>query len=650
MGNPDLIGETHPITVPVSDPFDQLNKGRVDPETKENRRRVSDQQIAWFEALEAKGMISRPLNTGLITHADSRYPELAGLSGALWGSFYALLVCFLISFPVGIAAAIYLEEFAPRNRFTDIIEVNINNLAAVPSVVFGLLALAVFIGWFGLPRSAPLVGGMALSLMTLPTIIIATRAAIKAVPPSIREAALGVGASKHQVVFSHVLPLAMPGILTGTIIGLAQALGETAPLLIGMNAFITSAPDQHDGTGDGAADADLHLGRQPRAGVHLAHLGGHLRAAHLPDPDERPRRVPAQEARTALVTPEKKGPDMASEPQPQIATHTDAERAAAADVKITTEDVHVFYGETEAIKGVDMEILDNTVTAFIGPSGCGKSTFLRCLNRMNDTIDICRVTGRITLDGENIYDPSIDPVQLRARIGMVFQKPNPFPKSIYDNVAYGPRIHGLATSKAEVDAIVEKSLHRAALWDEVKDRMDEPGTSLSGGQQQRLCIARAIATSPEVLLMDEPASALDPIATAQIEELIDELRKKLRRGDRHPLDAAGRARQPATAYFHLGEVLEYTDTGKMFTNPDNEKAQQYITGGSAEPGSPEAEHAARGGAGGRKQEMNRQHRSPPSRRSSRACGGYPRWAASPRNSSARRSRRSACATAPSRRR
>ncbi len=241
--NPSLIGQTIRVTVPVSDRFDQLNKGLVDRSTPEELRQVKDQAIAWFDQLKQSGAISKPLNWALLTNADSRFPELAGLKGALVGSFWALLVCFVISFPLGIGAAIYLEEFAPRNRFSDLIEVNINNLAAVPSVVFGLLALAVFLGWFGLPRSAPLVGGMTLALMTMPTIIIATRAALKSVPPSIRQAALGVGASKHQVVFGHVLPLAMPGILTGTIIGLAQALGETAPLLlIGMNAFITSAP------------------------------------------------------------------------------------------------------------------------------------------------------------------------------------------------------------------------------------------------------------------------------------------------------------------------------------------------------------------------------------------------------------------------
>jgi phosphate transport system permease protein len=243
VADPGLIGETLTIAVPASDPFDQLSKGVIDRNLPENRRRVSDEEIALFESLEQRGLVSKPANFGLIFNSDSRFPELAGLAGAITGSFYALLVCFLISFPVGIAAAIYLEEFAPKNRATDFIEVNINNLAAVPSIVFGLLGLAVFIQMFGLPRSAPLVGGMVLSLMTLPTIIIVTRAALKAVPPSIREAALGVGASKHEVILHHVLPLAIPGILTGTIIGLAQALGETAPLLlIGMNAFLTSPP------------------------------------------------------------------------------------------------------------------------------------------------------------------------------------------------------------------------------------------------------------------------------------------------------------------------------------------------------------------------------------------------------------------------
>jgi phosphate transport system permease protein len=243
VADPSLIGQTLTITVPVSDPFDQLAKGYMDRNAPEEQRRLNDLQISAFDQFEQAGAISMPINTGLLTYGDSRFPELAGLRGAMIGTIYLLLTTFLIAFPVGIGAAIYLEEFAPKNRLSDFIEVNINNLAAVPSVVFGLLALAVFLNYFGLPRGAPFVGGLTLALMSLPTIIIATRAALKAVPPSIREAALGVGASKQQVVFQHVLPLAMPGIMTGTILAMAQAIGETAPLLlIGMNAFLTSVP------------------------------------------------------------------------------------------------------------------------------------------------------------------------------------------------------------------------------------------------------------------------------------------------------------------------------------------------------------------------------------------------------------------------
>jgi phosphate transport system ATP-binding protein len=248
------------------------------------------------------------------------------------------------------------------------------------------------------------------------------------------------------------------------------------------------------------------------------------------------------------------------------------------DTKISAKGVQVYYGDTHAIKDVSVEIGDKTVTAFIGPSGCGKSTFLRCLNRMNDTIDICRVQGSITMDDQDIYDPRVDPVQLRAKVGMVFQKPNPFPKSIYDNVAYGPKIHGLARNKADMDGIVEASLRRAALWNEVKDRLDSPGTGLSGGQQQRLCIARAVATAPEVLLMDEPCSALDPIATAQIEELIDELRQQFSVVIvTHSMQQAARVSKK-TAFFHMGHLVEFNDTDQIFTNPQDPRTESYITG------------------------------------------------------------------------
>jgi phosphate transport system ATP-binding protein len=247
-------------------------------------------------------------------------------------------------------------------------------------------------------------------------------------------------------------------------------------------------------------------------------------------------------------------------------------------IRVSTRNVNVHYGQKQALFDVSIDIPDRAVTAFIGPSGCGKSTFLRCINRMNDTIEGCRVDGTITLDSENVYDPSLDVVELRARVGMVFQKPNPFPKSIYENVAYGPKIHGLTRSRAELDEVVVTSLRKAGLFEEVKDRLQEPGTGLSGGQQQRLCIARAIAVGPEVILMDEPCSALDPIATAVIEELIDELRENYTIIIvTHSMQQAARVSQK-TAFFHLGKLIEEGKTEDIFTNPVKKQTQDYITG------------------------------------------------------------------------
>jgi phosphate transport system ATP-binding protein len=249
-----------------------------------------------------------------------------------------------------------------------------------------------------------------------------------------------------------------------------------------------------------------------------------------------------------------------------------------ANPRMMCRHVNVYYGDNHAIKDVSLDIGRNEVISMIGPSGCGKSTFLRCLNRMNDTIDGCRVTGEILLDEINIYDDKVDVVPLRAQVGMVFQKPNPFPKSIYDNIAYGPKIHGLAETKSDLDEIVEISLQKAGLWSEVKDRLDQPGTGLSGGQQQRLCIARTIAVNPEVILMDEPCSALDPIATAVIEDLIDELREQYTIVIvTHSMQQASRVSQ-RTAYFHLGDLIEIGPTEVIFTNPRHELTQDYITG------------------------------------------------------------------------
>ena len=261
-----------------------------------------------------------------------------------------------------------------------------------------------------------------------------------------------------------------------------------------------------------------------------------------------------------------------------VGTGADNGAGASGEPKIIARNVQVYYGTTHAIKDVNVDIPANAVMSFIGPSGCGKSTFLRCLNRMNDTIDICRVEGDIRLDGEDIYAPQVDPVQLRARVGMVFQKPNPFPKSIYENVAYAPRLHGLCANKTELDEVVETSLVKAGLWEEVKDRLDQPGTGLSGGQQQRLCIARAISVNPEVLLMDEPCSALDPIATATIETLIDELKENLCIAIvTHSMQQAARVSQ-RTAFFHLGKLVEVDETSTIFTNPTDQRTQDYVTG------------------------------------------------------------------------
>jgi phosphate transport system ATP-binding protein len=257
---------------------------------------------------------------------------------------------------------------------------------------------------------------------------------------------------------------------------------------------------------------------------------------------------------------------------------TQRDKGPTGPTKIAARSINVFYGEKQALTNVTVDIPEKGVTSFIGPSGCGKSTFLRCINRMNDTIPIARVTGTLEIDGQNVNDKKVDPVELRARVGMVFQKPNPFPKSIFENVAYGPRIHGLGRTKAELENIVEKSLTRAGLLGEVKDRLHESGTSLSGGQQQRLCIARAIAINPEIILMDEPCSALDPIATAKIEELIDELRKNYTIVIvTHSMQQAARVSQ-RTAFFHLGYLVEQGPTETIFTKPNDQRTQDYITG------------------------------------------------------------------------
>lgn len=295
-------------------------------------------------------------------------------------------------------------------------------------------------------------------------------------------------------------------------------------------------------------------------------------------PAAHPERADASPQERNLAQQAKKNSKNNSNDSKITSQETTVGKPLVDNAKVAVRGVSVFYGDAQAVHNVDLDIAKNEVIAMIGPSGCGKSTFLRCLNRMNDTIDSCRVTGSIELDGENIYAGKVDVVPLRARVGMVFQKPNPFPKSIYDNVAYGPKIHGLVNRRVDLDEVVETSLRRAGLWNEVKDRLHSPGTGLSGGQQQRLCIARTIAVSPEVILMDEPCSALDPIATAKIEELIAELSENYTIAIvTHSMQQAARVSH-RTAYFHLGKLIEVNETQQVFTTPDHQLTEAYITG------------------------------------------------------------------------
>ena len=555
----------------------------IDLETPEASRKLCDREIAWLEQLEAKGTVAACFNWRFFTTGDSReagarrHPRRARRLGLHHAGHAGRSACRSASAP-----PIYLEEFAPKNRWTDVIEVNINNLAAVPSIIFGLLGLAIFLNFFGLPRSAPLVGGLVLALLVLPTIIIASRAALKAVPPSIREAALGVGASHQQAVFHHVLPLAMPGILTGTIIGMAHALGETAPLLlIGMVAFIVDVPG-------GVTDAATVLPVQiflwsdlPEVGFQAKTSAAIIVLLLFLFIMNGARHLAAQALRAPLVRVGETMNDHGYDRSPlRAATATAAVASASNAPRSSPSDVNVYYGDKHALKDVSVDIPERGVMAFIGPSGCGKSTFLRCINRMNDTIASCRVTGKITdrrpatstipRSTSWSFAPasawcSRSPTRSRSRSS----RTSPTARAS----TASPR------SKADLEEIVDASLKKAGLWEEVKDRLDDSGTGLSGGQQQRLCIARAIAVSPEVILMDEPCSALDPIATARIEELIDELKAELHHHHRHPLDAAGGPRLAAHRLLpsrHPGRGRATTE--QIFTNPKDKRTQDYITG------------------------------------------------------------------------
>ena len=454
-------------------------------------------------------------------------------------------------------SAIYLNEYARQGRLTRLIRLSIRNLSGVPSIVYGLFGVILFVNIMRFGTSV-LSAGLTLGLMTLPWTITASEEALKTIPNSYREGALALGATKWQSIRTNVLPYAVPGMLTGTVLGLARAAGETAPILFTGAAFYPAVPSQIPGRPvHGPAVSPLHHGHS--APSHPPGPSAGLR--HRPRPD-RPRPRHEHDGRHHPVPAEKET----------------AMSSAENPIKIRAENLDFYYGPTRALKNVTIDCYDRKVTAIIGPSGCGKSTFIRTLNRMNDVIAGTRVEGTILLDGRDINAPDVDVVELRRRVGMVFQKPNPFPKSIYDNIAYGLRINGLRDKRKHRGDRRAEPPRGAALWEEVKDRLDENAFALSGGQQQRLCIARSLAVEPEVILFDEPCSAIDPIATAKVEDLIENLKKRYTVVIvTHNMQQAARV-SDFTAFMMLGELVEFDVTEKIFTNPANKLTEDYVTG------------------------------------------------------------------------
>ena len=523
----------------------------------------------------------RPAVVGLLHQLSVAPPGQAGILSAWVGSTLVMLVTAFFAVPLGVAAGVYLEEYAPKNWVTDVIEINITNLAGVPSIVYGLLAL----GLFRLPvrpsARASSAAGLTLALLILPVVIVATREAIRSIPQAIREGSYALGATQWQTVRYHILPYSSAGILTGVIIGMARAIGETAPIItIGALTFIAFLPPSPVSAEPPFLSFDWLMSpftvmpiqmfnwtSRPGGGVPRQRRRRRLRAGGHDARDERPRDLAALSpaAQHQMV----EGYDVGTR-NPHERT-ADQGRGAQASASITAT--------FSALKSITMPVHERKVTALIGPSGCGKSTFLRCFNRMHDLYPGNRYEGEIVLhpDNTNLLARDVDPIEVRMRIGMVFQKPNPFPKSVFENVAYGLRVRG-ETSRRRIEEKVEQALQDAALWDEVKDRLHQPAYNLSGGQQQRLCIARALATDPEMLLFDEPTSALDPIATASIEELMHDLKERVTiLIVTHNMQQAARV-SDFTAYMYLGDLIEFGVTDELFIKPKMKQTEDYITG------------------------------------------------------------------------
>ncbi len=477
----------------------------------------------------------------------SHLTERIGILPDILNTVYIVLATLVIVLPLGVGAAIYLTEYAQNKRVVAAIEYAAETLSGIPSIIYGLVGMLLFSNNFG---TCLLAGALTLVIMNLPTVMRTTQESLKTVPQSYREGAFGLGAGKWRVIRTVVLPGCIDGVVTGCILSVGRILGESAALL-----FTAGFAHALNGLFTGLVSPGATL---TVALYVYAKEEGEFGAAF------------AIAAILMLLT-------LVIKPLRTLTGKFFARRRNRMSTIITAEDLHLWYGDTHALKGIDMAIPEKNITALIGPSGCGKSTFLKTLNRMNDLIPSVRITGQVLYNGRSIFDKDVDVCALRRDIGMVFQKPNPFPMSIYDNIAYGPRTHG-AASKKELDEIVEQALRDAAIWDEVKDRLKKSALGLSGGQQQRLCIARALAVRPQVLLMDEPTSALDPISTSRIEELALQLK------ERYTIVMVTHNMQQAvrisdhTAFFLLGELIEFGETEKLFSQPQEKRTEDYITG------------------------------------------------------------------------
>ncbi len=511
-----------------------------------------------------------------------------GVGNGIAGTFLLVAIASAIALPVGIGAGVFLAERG-NGRAGGVVRFVTEVLSGVPSIVIGIVAYGLVVD--RMKRFSALAGGLALALIMVPTLARSTEEFVRLVPGALREASLALGVPKWKTSLLVILRTAAGGIITAVLLAVARAAGETAPLLF------TSLNNQYWNVASGPADRlahgpDLQLRHQPLRGLARQGLdrgAGALpargalepaRAGPLAQPDGGRPMTPAQEAATMTETArahEPKGvPVAVPRPTPGAPSPRPPSGAREERPKLKVSNLRAWYGETLALKGVDLVVPPQSVMAAIGPSGCGKSTFLRCLNRMHELIPGARAEGTLLLDGEDLLSRQVDPVVLRRRVGMVFQRPNPFPTmSVRDNVAAGLKLNGLRGSH---DEVVERTLKQAALWDEVKDRLDESALGLSGGQQQRLCIARALAVEPEVLLMDEPASALDPIATAKVEDLIHELKQQYTIVIvTHNMQQAARV-SDQTAFFYMGELVEVGQTEKIFTNPDKQQTNDYVTG------------------------------------------------------------------------